>query len=390
MTVWTLGIPAATAQRSPYDSMSERNFQIRFEDADANRSWIDAGVLSGNDCEVRSETNAEETFLAISSTQEFSDFFVDIEKLTGRTFDLSRARYLTLQVRVPSESWISAIKMNFKDADGNFGGIPEVCNHFVGHLDQWIEATIDLRTRVSKFELWHGDDSPLKRVTQFSLNPYNADQAKPSTYHVRSIRFSETQPDRETTRVSGSPAVVVPSALIMPEHVADNSTGRLDFDDAELLRRLTAFRCFESSFQSLDQGIAGNETMAIRIKGSDQNKYIAFLPMLDRITGAPVDFRQVKTLSFSYHLTETSDEFPGMAIFVAGAGWENLLYGETFYRDFQRGGWHSISVNVADLDLQRVRGEGPVLPNVAELRFDILHSPDQKNIEMWIDDFEWK
>ena len=164
----------------------------------------------------------------------------------------------------------------------------------------------------------------------------------------------------------------------------------VDFDDARQLRRWTAFRAFESSFQSLQKGIAGNETMAIRLKGSDKNRFIAFLPMFDKMTGKPLDFTKLKRFRFRYYLKEGGDKFPSMSIFVAGKHWQNLLYDKNVYSDFKAGGWRSAGFEIADLKLQRVKGEEPVLPNVYEIRLAIEYLPGKKNIEMWIDDFSWE
>ena len=61
-----------------------------------------------------------------------------------------------------------------------------------------------------------------------------------------------------------------------------------------------------------------------------------------------------------------------------------------FYQDFKKGSWEKISVDIADLNLERARGEAPVLPNVYEIRFDLQYFPGRKNVEMWIDDFGWE
>lgn len=354
-------------------------FQLDFQNETATQALLADSLIYGSGCHVGWQRVDGRRALAVTTSREFSDAFINLRQLFGHSFDFTQAQYLSMKLWVPHDSWVSAMKLNFQDSLGNFGGCAEVFNNFYGHYDRWLDVVVHLPDITPDFQNWVGDESPLPRVTQLALNPYNAHQADSSVIYVSDIRLSNEKPDRHYT------AALAPKPTHQP-----NVPYEINFDDEALLRQLTAYRAFESSYQALARGVASNETMAIRLKGNDENKYIAFLPILDKVTGQPVDFTRVKRLYFSYYLTEDSDNFDGLWLYLADKHWNNLLIDKNFYRGLQRGSWQRVSVTTEDLQLERARGEEPVLPHVYELRLDINYLPGKKNIEMWIDDFGWE
>jgi hypothetical protein len=238
---------------------------------------------------------------------------------------------------------------------------------------------VDLQDIIPVFKNWQGDQSPLPRTAYLTFNPYNAHQADSSSIYIQKLTLSNDKPTGD----------MLPR-LAKPIKVDQNIPYEINFDDDATLRRHTAFRSYESSFQAIANHVAGNETRAIRLKGSDQNKYIAFLPILDKVTGKPVDFTKVKRIYFSYYLTPESDDFDGNWLYLTSMHWDDMLLDKEFYRDYKKGSWQKVSIDMAELNLARVKGENPVLPAVYELRLDINYFPGRKNIEMWIDDFGWE
>jgi len=112
--------------------------------------------------------------------------------------------------------------------------------------------------------------------------------------------------------------------------------------------------------------------------------------MFDKLTGNPVDFTKVKRISFDYYLPEDCADFKGSWLYLVSEGWENILLDKNFFHDFKKGSWEHVSVNIKDLNLELVRGKLPVLPEVYEMRIDLQYEGENKNIEMWIDNFGWE
>ena len=162
------------------------------------------------------------------------------------------------------------------------------------------------------------------------------------------------------------------------------------FDNPEALQKQMAIRSFESSFQAMSKNVAGNPTMAIRLKGNEKNKHIAFLPILDKVTGSSVGFTKVEKITFSYYLTEESDDFDSASLFLTTMRRDDILLDTAAYSNLKKESWQKAEINIADLNLNQVKGENSVLPNVYELRFDINYHPGKKNIEMRRDDFGWE
>ncbi|GAB5521848.1 MAG: hypothetical protein RhofKO_40990 [Rhodothermales bacterium] len=364
---------------STYASDDRTSFIIDFADDAATRALFADDTIFGSDASVALETVNGEAALRVATVEEFSDAFVDLEALFGHTIDFSDARYLAVRMLVPEGSWIKALKFNFRDAEGNMGGIGEVTNNFYGHYGQWLDVIVDLQTMLPGFENWVGETSPLPNVKELSFNPYNGHQADSSVYYISRLQLSNAP-------ITGT----YHDRLAERPIVEPNIPYTITFDDPEVLHQQMAIRGFESTYQALQSGVAGNETMAIRVKGRPDKQYIAFLPMIDKLTGQPADFRNVERISFDYYLTEDSAPFDGSSFFIVTEHWQNILLTRDFYDDYKRGAWHTVSVNLADIDFDQVSGTDPVLPNVYELRLDLNYESDEKGIEMWIDNFRWE
>ena len=367
------------------ESTSPTDFRISFQNADTLRAWLADSTLYGSGCQLQATEIDGSTALQLTTDREFSDGFIDLEKLFGRPVDLKNGGFLSAEIYVPQESWIATLKFNARDAAGNFGGFQEVMNHFPSRYDQWLHYTVPVAELLPDWQNWSGDSDPLEAVQQLSLNPYNAHQRDPSHIYVRSLQLSDAPP-----------AAAATAALLPRTYDAPNQTYHIDFDDEEWLREQIAYRSFESSSQAFATGIGGNATRAIRLRGEDHLRHIAWLPILPKVTGAPVDFSQVDSIYFSYYLTPDGDDFNGTHLFLTGEHWNDVLLDTTFHQDFTRGVWTRLAVAVDDLDLNRVRGDAAavsdeeLLTEIHELRFDIKYFPERKNIEMWIDDFGWK
>lgn len=382
VTVGQVNNATADQGRTPSSETTElpvTEFEISVRDVATAERWLKDQHVYGSDCEVAAVQKAGEGAFKVQTNREFSDLFFDMQKMVGHDLNLKDARFLSLRLMIPAGSRISAMKLNYKDSSGNLAGIPEVANDFYGREDRWVDYVVDLRDLVSKSQVWHGDADPIANVSRLSLNPFNADQSKVSKYYVSRISLSNTKPTGDHIDE------LVPRSIHSP-----NTQYHLDFDNPQLLQQLNAYRSFEASFQGLATNIAGNETMAVRVKGNPENKHIAFLPMLDRMTGSPVDFRNVKRIYFTYHVPPNSRPIHSSWLWLTSDSWSNILIDKTFHRNFETGGWHKVSVDIADLNLKRFAGDGPVLPNVDEIRLGFHNDQHSKAIEIWIDDFGWE
>ena len=371
--------PATDQGKTSFYSDSYTSFYLHLARDSVAQRLLSDSIIFGSGCQLSLTETGGRPALAIKTSQEFSDAFIKLEHLYGYPVDVSQARYLSLSLYVPDSSWISAMKFNFKDSLGNFGGANEVFNNFYGHYNRWIDVVVDIQTLLPDFKNWTGNSSPLPRVSLLSFNPYNAHQADSSVIYVNNLRLSDEKPDAQYTR-----------ALAPRPRQEPNIPYEINFDNLKRLRTQTAYRSFESSYQALASGVAGNETRAIRLKGNEVNEHIAFLPMLDKLTGKPVDFTRVSRIYFSYYLTEDSDDFDGSWLSLVSQHWQDILIAKDFYSDYQKGAWHRVSIPLDSLNFEQVRGQNDVLPQVYELRLDLNYLPGQKNIEMWIDDFGWE
>lgn len=362
-----------------YQSTSTTDFSITFTNDEVYQKFLEDSVIFGNSASVALTHIKGKDALEVRTIDEFSDAFINLERLFGYPIDFSKSHFVSMRILVPKKSWITALKFNFKDAQGNFGGCNEIANNFYGNYERWMDVVIDMRDVLPDFKNWHGEESPLPRTRFLSLNPYNAHQADSSGIYVHSIKLTAEKPKGNFTEA------------LAPKPVMDfNNPHTITFDDKELTRKQMAIRAFESTYQAMADNIAGNKTMAIRLKGKESDKHLAFLPILDKLTGKPVDFTKVKCLKFSYYLTEGSADFDGAGLYLADEHWSSVLYGQTVFTDFKKGEWANAVIEMGNLDLELVRGEGPVLPNVFEIRLALNYRPNQKNIEMWLDDFGWE
>lgn len=348
-------------------------------DFSADRSWMADSLAYGSDCAVEIAEAEGERALKITTEAEFSDAFLDLEALTGGPVDFTGGKYLVVRVLVPEESWVAALKLNFGDAQGNLGGIPEIANNFRERRGVWQTVLVDLGERNAEFQNWAGDESPLPRATRLSLNPFNANQAEPSSFYVSRLALYDAKP-------SGA----FDDALVPHPTVATNNPFEVTFDDESYLWQNLAYRTFEGSFQTFREGVAGNATRAIRIKGSPPNEYIALLFELDQMTGAAVDFTAVRELYFDYYLVPGGDPIDGAKLFVTNDGWANILLDERAVETFEAGRWQQMVLRIEELDLELARGEEGVLPRVEQIRLDLNYRPGRKDVEMWIDNVGWR
>ena len=364
---------------SLFESESPTDFNIRFAKDSITKGFIRDSIIFGSGASVSIKNIDGLDALEVRTNSEFSDAFLNLEKLFGHTIDFSKAKYVSMKLWVPNESWITALKLNFKDTKGNFGGCDEITNNFYGNYNQWINVVIDMQEVIPEFKNWHGEESPLPKTKYLSLNPYNAHQADSSSIYIHSLKLSDEKPHGDFTE-----------ALVQRPEIIQNNPYTITFDDEELLHRQMAIRAFESTYQAMSKNIAGNSSMAIRLKGKENNTHLAFLPILDKLTSAPVDFTKVKRLHFSYYLTEDSDDFDGAILFLANQHWENVLIEPQIYKDFQKGQWFDVSIDLEDFNFQEKEGSSKVMPNVYEIRLGLNYRPNLKNIEMWLDNFGWE
>ena len=320
--------------------------------------------------------------MKVTTDQEFSDLLIDVERLTGHPLDVTQGGYLTLRMMVPTGSQIRAMKLNFKDAAGNFGGIGEVANNFPGHYDEWQTYVINLGNLLPEFRLWHGDTSPLPAVTHLSLNPYNADQAGDQAYYLNYVSLTPTRPDLPSD-----------DRLLQPPAIDNDSyTFTFDHDDqGEDLNAMLAYRVFEASNQAFASNIGGNPTTAIRMRGQDHLNNIAFLPILSAMNGGrPVDFTRVRELFFDYYLEPGGDEFDGATLYITSDGWTNMLADTAAYTDFEAGEWNTVTLPLKDLNLEHIKGNPNLLSAVDEWRLNLNFREGRKNITMWLDNVGWR
>ena len=339
-------------------------------------------MYEGRNCTLTADTIGGYNALRLTTASEFSDGFIDVERLFGHPVDLSGGGYLQLRLYVPASSWIAALKLNLEDGAGNLGGIPEVANNFPGHYDRWFDVVVKLGDYHDRFRLWDGEEGAdvLANVARLSLNPYCAQQEESSSIYINRIAVTREAPTGET----------IEALMPMPPKVA-NVPYVFTFDDDDELRRQIAYRTFEGSNQAFARGIGGNDTRAIRIRGREELDNIAFLPIISQVTGQPADFTGVERIYFDYYLEEGHDQFDGSTLYLTSAHWDDILIDTTFYGDFTAGSWQSVSVALADTDLSTARGDGDrVLPAVHELRLNLNFREGQKDITMWIDNFGWE
>lgn len=356
------------------------NFTLDLRDRADPAALLDQGLIEARQAAVRPATVGGERALAVVTNAEFSDVLLDVERLFGHPVALAEARYLHLRLYVPAGSWVRAIKINLADRDGNLGGIPEVANNFYGRYDGWFETVVDLRDYAGRYQNWVGEADLWAGAPLLSLNPYCAHQQDSSRFYVSYLALTDERP-----------ALPDPQPALAPRHVLPpGEPFTFTFDDDRLLHDLVAYRTFESSDQAFATGVAGNPGRAIRLRGRDHLNNIAFLPLIDKMTGAPADFTRYQRLFFDYYLTPESADFAGSTLTLATPGWTSVMTDSTFVTDFVRGAWTRASVDLTDLDLRQNWGTEDVLRQVAELRLNLNYRPGRKDVEMWVDNFGWE
>lgn len=344
-------------------------------------------------CSFRRVELADGPAIAVTTADEFSDLFVDLAAATGGERDLTQVASIAFDLLVPPGSAIAAMKFNARDTRGNFGGVPEAANGFwrpslSGETPEAAHSASDWQTirapfdsLRAHFENWEGSDTPLPRARELSFNPYNVNQRDSSTYYVRRLWLGDDVP-------AHSRRALVPR----PPRVA-NVPYLITFDDEAWLRQQTAYRTFEGSNQVMARGVAGNPTRSIRLKGKTANRHIAFLPQIDKMTGAPADFSEVTAITFRYYLVPGGDPVDGASLFVVSEAWGDVLLDTLAVPAFEAGAWREHRIDLDALALRLVRGEAApadVLAAVHELRLDLNYREGRKDVELWIDDFGWE
>ena len=372
--------PFVAASSSPYDFVLD----LGDEGTPLPPDLLDH--VTSSDATVTIDDGPYGRNLKMTTTSEFSDLFLDTEALFGHPIDFTRGGYLRLQFLVPPYSWISALKLNFRDAEGNFGGIGEVANDF-GEQERdgyFRDVVIHLDSLLPTFTNWHGETSPLGAVTAFSINPYNADQSEGQDVYLHRIEFSPTRPEGTfDTALLPHPAEATPT---------DPNRYHFTFDDREALQPQMAYRTFESSSQAFATGIGGNPTRAIKCAGRPDLNNIAFLPIIERMTGSPADFTRVDSIYFDYYIPESSASFDGVTLWIVSEHWNDILMDDRAleYADFTIGEWSHGAIAIGDLNLVRAKGTAEVLPNVYEWRMNFNYREGEKDVVVWLDNVGWK
>ena len=343
---------------------------------------LQASDYIGRSCTFGPATIGGRNALKLTTSSEFSDGFLEVGEKFGRPVNFRNTRYLNIWAYVPSGSWIAALKLNFEDARGNFGGIPEVANAFPGRYDEWFPIVVDLDAYRDRFRIWHGDEEAdvLSNVTRLSFNPYCANQEGESSIYFSSVKLSvEPSP-------GNYPDVLLPKPPTVP-----NVPYEFTFDDDAELQRQIAYRTFEASNQAFAKNVAGNPTRAIRMRGRPELNNIAFLPIISAVTGQPADFTGVSEIYFDYYLEPGHDAFDGSTLYLTSEHWNDILMDTAFYDGFTAGAWNTVRIPLAETDLVAAKGDGEiVLPAVHELRLNLNYRAQEKNITMWIDNFGWR
>ncbi len=362
------------------ESADRSNFVLQLGSKAIPSALLNDSILTCSGCTIGLTNIGGKNAIELSTKKEFSDGLINLKKLFGHTIDFRSARYLELAIYVPRTSWITALKFNYQDEKGNFGGCHEIANNFYGNYDTWIKVQVDLKDALTDCQNWVGEESPIPNTAFLSLNPYNAHQADDSKIYVHSIKVGNSLPDGNFTEALSA----------RPDTVANPF--EMNFEDGPYFRKVLAYRGFESSGQALEKGKFGNSTMAVRIENNNtvKRKYTCFLPMFKKVTGNTVDFSQVKKIYFDYYLTEDSEAFEDATLFLTGEHWEQILKDSSALRDFKKGSWERAEIYMDSLDLELVKGDFNPINAIHELRLDLNYLPGHKNTEMWIDNFGWE
>ena len=361
------------------DPAASATFSFEIADRQQARRLIDDGTLSCSACSLRPAEVDGRAAVEVRTAAEFSDAFLDLAALTGGPVDFTAHDYLHFELLVPDSSWVSAVKFNFRDAEGNLGGVPEAANGFYGSGEAWVRGVADLRRLRRRYQTWRGDGSALADAIAISFNPYTAHQADSSSYFIRGLALGD-----EVLPGYREPLVPRPASVA-------NDRYTITFDDRAWLARQGAYRTFESSYQAFAEGVAGNPTRAIRLKGKTDNRYIAFLPEVEPITGHPVDLSAAERIRLRYYLVPGGDPVDGATLHIVTEGWRNQVIDTLAIEAFEAGSWREATIELDDLDLFVANGDlspEEILRGVHSVRLDLNYRG--KDVEMWVDDFGWE
>ena len=152
-----------------FSSKSNNSFEITFGNDKTINEFLADSTIVGSDCEVSIKEIDGLSGLEIKTNKEFSDALINLRKLFGYDIDFTTGRYLSMKLYVPSDSWICAMKYNFKDSNGNNGGCKEIYNNFYGYYDQWLDVVVDVQDILPDFQNWSGNENSMKNTTWLSL-----------------------------------------------------------------------------------------------------------------------------------------------------------------------------------------------------------------------------
>jgi hypothetical protein len=363
-----------SAQKSVFKK-DHSNLTLKVGTDTTGKSALANNVIFASSGKVSIQKVKSKVCLGLSSNKEFSDAFYDLKKLVGSEIDFTQAKYLWFDLYVPKPSSMAAIKFNFKDEEGNFGGSAEMANGFATNKDKWLKVLVNMDKLRESFTLWHGSQNPLQKVRYFSVNPYNYNLEDSSVVYFNNINFGMVKPSDYTE-------------FTAPILGLKSFPFKMDFEDTPTMQSLLAYRKFEGSNQLFAQNIAGNVTTALRIKGSETKKNLAFLPNIYKMCqGQTINFTNAKRIKFKYYLTPESEDFDGTWLFLTSKDWKDILIARNFKADFVKGSWQDATVEIDDLIFDAARGKPDFLETVYELRFNINYTPGHHKIEMWLDDF---
>ena len=133
-----------------WSSINQTSFKLDLFHKESLHKMLNDSLLFGSKCRVSVKEIGDRYALEIKTIDEFCDAFIHLYRLSGHSYDFTQARYLSMSLYVPHDSWISTMKLNFKDSSENFGGCAEVFNNFYGNTDTWLNFVVDLQDILPK------------------------------------------------------------------------------------------------------------------------------------------------------------------------------------------------------------------------------------------------
>ena len=375
-------LPLLACQSVPVtiiESETPDTFQLYVADEVRANILLTDGVATCSDCTLTFGVADGRPAWKLTSQTQFSDAYFDLARLFNHPFDLTGAQYLTYDLFVPREGWFATVNHNFRAADGSTAGCGDPVNNLRDHRGRWQRIRVDLAAQRDKgCGRWHGDTDPLPAVAQLSVNPYNGNTHAPSTLYFNNLQLHNTPP----------PGDYLPNRL--PRVDTTNQTFRIDFEDEHHLRQVMAYRGFETKNHALTTGKFGNTSRAL-VNHSYGDDHSYWLIKMQYFTGHPVDLTQVDSLILRYYLTPESAPIDHTELFlVSGHDWDNILYDTLLDYRWQPGAWTRVAFALDDFSFSQVRGTEPVLPAATEFRFDFEPVGGAGELELWLDDVEWK